>query len=232
MKKILTLILVACLALCAVSCQLPVNANKKSEGVMTHAEFMAAEIDSEVVIEGFVQAKQSWWNNKGTFYLQDGTGGYYVYEMPCTEAEYDSLVVGTKIQVTGARAKWGSFDEIMNVTDWKIIGTDKYVAKATDVTSKLGDNAQLVNYTGMLVSLKDLTFKSATYKNDGGDDIWVAFEKDGVNYSFTVEVYLTGTDTEVYQAVADLAADDVVDIEGFLVWYENTVDLHITKIAK
>ena len=231
MKKIVTLFLALTLVFCAVSCN-KVDPNAKSEGVMTHAEFMAAAVDSEVVIEGFVQAKQSWWDDKGTFYLQDGTGGYYVYEMPCSKSEYDSLTVGTKVQVTGARAKWGSFDEIMNVTDWKIVGSDKYVAKATDITAKLGNNAELVKNTGMFVSIKDLTFKSATYKNGGGDDIWVAFEKDGAEYSFTVEVYLTGTDSEAYTSVADLVADDVVDIEGFLVWYENTVDLHITKITK
>ena len=33
----------------------------KSEGVMTYDEYVDAELDSEVVIEAYVQAKQSWW---------------------------------------------------------------------------------------------------------------------------------------------------------------------------
>ena len=54
---------------------------------------------------------------------------------------------------------------------------------------------------------------------------------DGTNeYSFCVEVYLTGPDTEVYQTVGTLAAGDVVDIEGFLYWYEG-VNTHITSVA-
>ena len=34
-------------------------ADEKSEGVMTYEEYMAADLDSEVVIEAYVQAKQS-----------------------------------------------------------------------------------------------------------------------------------------------------------------------------
>ena len=39
-------------------------------------------------------------------------------------------------------------------------------------------------------------------------------------------------ETEVYKSVADLVAGDVVDVEGFLSWYENALDMHITKITK
>ncbi|MBR5322568.1 MAG: hypothetical protein IKU48_03380, partial [Clostridia bacterium] len=43
----------------------------KSEGVMTYAEYAAAAMDAKVVIEAYVQGKQSWWNNKATVYAQD-----------------------------------------------------------------------------------------------------------------------------------------------------------------
>jgi len=42
----LTMILIGCAAL--------------AEGVMTHADYVAAAIDSEVVVETYVQNKQSW----------------------------------------------------------------------------------------------------------------------------------------------------------------------------
>ena len=77
----------------------------------------------------------------------------------------------------------------------------------------------------------DMTVEEISYKNDGGDDIYVTVSKDGTNYSFCVEVYLTGTDTEVYQTVGTLTAGDVIDIEGFLYWYEG-VNTHITKVTK
>ena len=56
-------------------------APQKSEGVMTYAEYAAAEIDSEVVVETYVQAKQSWWEDKATVYTQDQDGAYFLYEM-------------------------------------------------------------------------------------------------------------------------------------------------------
>ena len=231
MKKILTLLLAFSLVLCAVGCN-KVDPDKKSEGVMTHAEFMAAELDSEVVIEGFVQAKQSWWDNKGTFYLQDGTGGYFVYEMPCSQSEYDSLVVGTKIKVTGSRAAWGGMDEIMNVTAWEIVGTDTYVAEAVDLTDKLGDNAELTKYTSALAAFNDMTVVSFEYGSGNAPDIYLTLSKGDAQYTFCVECYLTNANSEVYQAVEALVAGDVVDIEGFVYWYSGSLNTHITKVTK
>ena len=46
----------------------------KSEGVMTYAEYAAAELNSEVTIEAYVQGKQSWWNDTATVYTQDADG--------------------------------------------------------------------------------------------------------------------------------------------------------------
>src|SRR5699024_4676938 len=39
---------------------------EKSEGVMYYADYVAADIDTEVVIETYVQAKQSWWEDQAT----------------------------------------------------------------------------------------------------------------------------------------------------------------------
>ena len=44
--------------------------------VMTHEEYMAAELQSEVVVETYVQGHQSWWDNKITVYCQSKDGAY------------------------------------------------------------------------------------------------------------------------------------------------------------
>ncbi len=46
--------------------------------VMSYAEYDAAELNSEVTVETYVQAKQSWWDNKATFYTQDKDGAYFL----------------------------------------------------------------------------------------------------------------------------------------------------------
>ena len=38
--------------------------------------------------------------------------------------------------------------------------------------------------------------------------------------SFTVESYLRGAGTEVYEAVKQLQVGDKIDLVGFLYWYE------------
>ena len=72
-------------------------ADEKSEGVMTYEEYMAADLDSEVVIEAYVQAKQSWWEDKATLYTQDQDGAYFIYNAACSEEDYAKLVPGSMI---------------------------------------------------------------------------------------------------------------------------------------
>ena len=227
MKRIAALILTLVLVFAMVSC---FDASKKSEGVMTYDEYAAANLDAAVVIEGFVQAKQSWWDNKATIYLQDPDGGYFVYEMTCTEEDYAKLTVGTKIKVTGYKTEYKGEIEVDSGATFEIINDGTWVAKATDVTDLLGKD-ELINKQNMLVSFKGMTVKSVSYKGEErGDDIYVTFTKDGADYDFCVERYLTDPDTEVYKAVEALKEGDVVDVEGFLYWY-NAPNTHITKVT-
>ena len=235
MKKIISVILVLVMALSAmalVACdkEPAETPDVKSEGVMTYAEYIAAELDTEVVIEAYVQATQSWWDNKITVYLQDPDGAYFAYEMACSEEDAAKLTKGTKIKVTGYKGAWAGEIEIMD-GKFEFVESETWVAEATDVTALLGTD-DLIKHQNKFVSFKGLTIESITYKNDApGDDIYVNVSKDGNTYSFCVERYLTDPETDVYKAFADLTAGDVVDIEGFLYWYEG-VNTHITAVAK
>ena len=198
-----------------------------AEGVMSHADYVAAAIDSEVVVETYVQNKQSWWDNKGTFYCQSEDGAYFLYEMACSEEDYAKLVPGTKIKVTGYKAEWAGEVEIVDATYEILEGS--YIAEAKDVTALLGTD-ELIAHQNEFVTFKGMTIEAIEYKNgQPGDDIYVTVSYNGNNYSFCVEVYLTGTDTDVYKAVGELKAGDVVDIEGYLYWYEG-VNTHITSV--
>ena len=229
MKKITSLVLVIVLAISAfalTSCQ---DIDAKSEGVMTWEEYNAAELDTEVVFEAYVQATQSWWDNKITVYLQDKTGGYFAYETVCSEEEAAKLVPGTKIRVTGYKIEWAGEVEVKGGTFEFVNDGVTYVAKAKDVTKYLGTD-ELVRYQNMLVKFKNMTVVSVEYRNgEPGDDIYVTVSKNGAEYTFCVEMYLTGPDTAVYAKVGQLKAGDVVDIEGFLYWY-NGVNTHITSV--
>jgi hypothetical protein len=239
MKKITSLLLVVVMAISAfalTSCFIidpPTpnpSVNDKSEGVMTWAEYNAAELDSPVVIEAYVQGHQSWWDNKITVYLQDLDGGYFAYELACSEADAAKLVPGTKIRISGYKAEWSGEVEIIDATFEFVNDGFTYVATPTDVTSIIASE-ELVNHQNMLVVFKSMTFKSLTYKGgQRGNDIYVTFSKDGADYEFCVESYLTGSDTEVYQTVGTLEAGDVIDVVGFAYWYHG-INTHITGVT-
>lgn len=57
-------------------------------------------------METYVQAKQSRWEDKATVYTQDKDGTYFIYEIACSEEDYEKLVPGTKIKVIGYKSEW------------------------------------------------------------------------------------------------------------------------------
>ena len=198
--------------------------------VMTYAEYLEAEVGTEVTVETYVQANQSWWNDSIVLYCQSQDGGLFVYNLACSEEDSKKLVAGTKICVIGSKAEYDGEVEIMDATFTFVEGGDTYVAEPVDLTDKLGTE-ELINDMNELVCFKGLTFKSLEYKNgEPGDDIYVTFTKDGADYNFCVEVYLTGPESDVYTTVGALEEGDVVDVEGFLYWYQGA-NPHITKIT-
>ena len=229
MKKFLSVMLVLALALVSM---VAVAETAEEVTVMTHEEFMAAELESAVVIETYVQATQSWWEDKITVYGQSEDGAYFMYEMACSEEDAAKLVPGTKIRVTGTKTMWPEVDGEIEIVDcsFEFVEAEPFIAEALDVTELL-DTEELVAHQNEKVAFKGLTVEAIEYKNgEPGDDIYVTLSYGEEKYSFCVEVYLTGTETEVYTAVGELKAGDVVDVEGFLYWYEG-VNTHITAVA-
>ena len=205
-------------------------AETEAAAVMTHEEYMAADLDAAVTIETYVQATQSWWDNKITAYCQSPDGAYFLYELACTEEDAAKLVPGTKILVNGFKGEWAGEVEVMDGTFTFVEDGDTFLAEALDVTELLGTD-ELINHQNELVAFNGLTVEAIEYKNgEPGDDIYVTLGYNGASYDFCVEVYLTGTDSDVYTTVGSLNVGDVVNVEGFLYWYEG-VNTHITAIT-
>lgn len=210
--------------------------------VMTHKEFEEAALESLVCVETYVQAKQGWWQDAATVYTQAEDGAYFLYNLPMSQEEFEKLVPGTKIRVTGYKAEWSGEIEIIDATYEILEGS--YVATAEDVTALLGTE-ELIAHQNELVSFKGMTVEAAgkdaagkdvayLYKWDGsgqdGDDLYFNVSLNGNTYTFTVESYLCDNTTDVYAAVKNLKIGDVIDMEGFLYWY-NGVNPHITSVT-
>ncbi len=237
MKKILAIAL-AMLMLCLTACAVAEDAK-----VMTYEEYVAAELDSEVTVETYVQAKQSWRDNKGTIYCQSEDGAYFLYNMPMSQEEYDMLEMGTKIRVTGYKAEWSGEVEITEAT-FEILDAEPWIAEPKDVTDLLGTD-ELINYQNQLVIFSGMTVEAKKdangndvaflYNWDGSgqagsnNDLYFDLSVNGQTYTFTVESYLRGEGTDVYTNVTDLAIGAKIDAVGFLYWY-NGANPHIIAI--
>ena len=213
----------------------------EAEGtVMTHAEYVAADLDTAVCVETYVQATQSWWNNQITVYAQSEDGAYFIYNMECSEENAAKLVPGAKIRVTGFKSEWSGEVEIVDATFELLEGS--YTAEAVDVTDLLGTDAlvehqnEKVTFTGMTVEAANEAGDAFLYNWDGSgeagtdSDLYFNASVNGETYTFVIEYYLRNETTDAYQAVTNLKVGDTIDMEGFLYWY-NGSQPHITSVT-
>lgn len=228
MKKLTSLFVLLTLIFALASC---------GPKVMSYADYDAAAMDAEVIVDVYVQAHQSWWDNKITVYAADNDGAYFIYEMACSEEDAAKLTPGTKIRVTGVKGAYAGEIEIMNATFEFLNSKDTYVAAAKDATALIG-SADLEKDMNKLVAFKNLTVVAYNEAGDAfeyqggipGKDIYVKFSNGTETIECCVESYLTDSSSELYKAVEALQVGDTVDVEGFLYWY-NGANPHITKVT-
>ncbi|MBR1686684.1 MAG: hypothetical protein IJ708_16290, partial [Clostridia bacterium] len=219
MKRILSFVLTLCMLL-----SLAAFASAE-EAAMTHEDYVALDIDSPVTVETYVQAHQSWWDDKLTVYAQSPDGAYFIYNLACSQEDAEKFVPGTKILVTGYKAEWSGEVEIIDAT-FTFVDGDTFVAEPLDVTDLLGTD-DLIAHQNEFVSFKGLTVEAANEDgaaflyswdgsgtHDGNSDLYFNVSKDGQTYSFPVESYLCDNTTDVYAAVENLKVGDVIDLEG------------------
>ena len=212
---------------------------EEAPAIMTYAEFAAAELDSPVVVETYVQAHESWWDNKVSVHAQSPDGAYYIYEMACSEEDAAKLVPGAMIRVTGFKGEWAGEVEITDPT-FEFVDGEPWIAEAFDAAELLGTD-ELAEHINQFITVKDAKvadkgdgaaffFNWDNSGEDGNCDLYFDLEVNGATYTFVVRRYLTAPGSEVYEAVKNLQVGDTVDIEGFLYWYEGPQP-HITSIV-
>ena len=139
--------------------------------------------------------------------------------------------------MTGYKSEWSGEVEITDAS-FELVDGEPYIAEAEDVTALL-DDPSLIDHMNKFVAVKDVKIAAQddgaafAYKNaeEKTDDLYFRIEDaDGHTFDFVVEFYLTGSDTDVYKAVEALKVGDVVDVEGFLYWY-NGANLQATSVT-
>ena len=219
---------------------------------MSYQQFMTADTGDNVVVEGYIQDRQSWWNNKATLYVSTGNAGegYFVYEMPMTEKEYnEKYTVGAYVRFYGVKAEYAGEQEISDVDSALTTVVENVPAMrrhVTDVTNSLKtedllkvQNAyftatlEVVEYTAAGADEHVSANKAYGFKgNQPDNDLYLKLKNDkNETLSACIESYLTGTDTDVYKTVlsADFVVGATVRVRGYMYWY-NGANAHITSI--
>lgn len=252
MKKLLTLLLSLCMIMTLGACskkaeEAPAEEtfdySAKSEGVLTYAEFEALPSDgsAEVVIEGYVQAAQSYWNG-AVLYLVDTDGAYFVYNdgsvANISEEDYAKLVTstdyndswfgmgtGAKVKVSGTKSEWAGEVEIVDSTVEVVDTEHTYLAQA-EVLSAI--DAKDIN---KLVKLENCEVVSLDKKaSDSDPDLYLIVKFNGEEVEMCVENYLSRPGTEVYKTVEGLSEGQTIDVTCFLYWY-NGANPHIVEVT-
>ena len=215
-----------------------------ASNAMSYADYAAAANDTEVVVEAYVAAIESWWDGKIQVYALCEEGGYYIYNLACSEEDAAKFVPGTKVRFTGFKGEWAGEVEIMDAK-FEILEGDTKTFTADDVTALMGTD-ELATRMNDLVAVNGLTVAASKdangndvaflYKWDGsgkqGDDLYFNVTLGEKTYTFTVNAYMigTGVDSEVYKTIEGLKVGDVINIEGFLYWY-NGAQPHVTSVT-
>lgn len=201
----------------------------------TYETFMAADVDKEVEVLMYVQAHQGWWEDNGqgvmTLYGMDDNGGYFVYNAKMDEATADTIGEGTLVKVTGVKAEWSGEVEILDATVEVYADQEPVVYPAQDVSDLMGDSDKLSAYMNQKVAINGLdVVKVETKDSEYDPDLYITCMQGDVEVNLCVENYLTGPDSEIYKTAGALVEGDVIDVEGFLYWYEGA-NPHVTSIT-
>ena len=188
----------------------------------TYADFVAAANDTELDLLMSVQAHESWWDGKVTVYAQDDDGGYLCYDMAADEATANAMTPGTQIRVKGYKAEWSGEVELADATcSIRVGGCDNgKIYDPEDLTSLIGNNDELIKHMNKKSLFKNLTVVSYDAMTSDSDGYLNVTDANGTAITFVVRRYLTPEGSDVANAVAALAAGDVVDLTTFLYWYE------------
>lgn len=223
MKKLLTILFTLLMVVTLAGCN-------KVTAKNNFQDYMDADLDTELELVVTIQDIEPWWDGKITLYCRDNDGGYLLYETPCaTEEEAEALVPGTMLKVTGVKSEWAGELELVD-TKYEIVKGKGKIYDAVDFTSLIGNDAELAKHITEKGLFKNLTVVSYD-KAEGKDGYLLVKDANGTEITFVVRRYLTPDGSEVANAVAELKAGDVVDLEAYVYWY-NAPESRITKVVK
>ena len=203
--------------------------------VMTYEEFLAAELESEVTVQATVQmsAYNEENGNISLFMADEDGGAYFVYHMTVEKEDAKKMTEGAVLLITGRKIEWSGELEISEATYSFVEGAQGFISKPLAANLiMIAENPKI--YNNARVQFTNVTI--AASKNEAGEELPFLYQWNGAGqegddiyfkaaigddvFTFVVESDECGPETDLYKRVQSLEIGELVDLEGFLYWYE------------
>ncbi|WP_143262139.1 DUF5689 domain-containing protein [Sediminibacillus massiliensis] len=162
----------------------------------------------QVTVEGVVTTETGLWGGKA-FYMQDETGGLYVYQH-----DYD-VKPGDVVKLSGTTTTYNNEFELENVTSLEVIGTADVPEPKTISPGEIAEKTQ-----GQLVKIGGVTITEIEKADNYGTTEFRAVSKDGENVLVRLD-NRTGTDYDTFP----YEEGDIVFITGISSVFRDTYQL-------
>ncbi|MBR4472280.1 MAG: hypothetical protein IKS55_01455 [Oscillospiraceae bacterium] len=209
------------------------------QSVMTYQEYLAAQEDSRVTVDCYVQAKEGWHDGFCSVYAQNADGAYYLARLYCSENEYEDLVPGRLIRATGYKSHWADSLEISDASFVLLDGS--WISEPADMTALIGTD-ELIRHQNEKVCFHGMKIETMPdghsvwyigWDNSGEEDqnaeLYFKASANGTGCSFTVKPSLCENAEKVIEILQQLQVGDTVDLEGYLRFYNGMLP-RITEI--
>ncbi len=222
------------------------SCGKKEVKDLTYSEFVAAPLDSNVVVKSYVQDNESWWDGKITLYLQDKDGAILAYNTICTKEQANEITKGVCVRVEGKKVEWSGEVEISDANLTILKDEEKYVAQATDLTNGFSNETVKTNHPNQLFKVKgkvqaklDKDNNPRSYFNNWDNsgqvdacDTYFDIKVGDNKFTFNVRRYLRGSDTVVYKASRELVIGFEYEFTAYAYIYNNEVQARVIGIKQ
>lgn len=125
MKKVIAFFLMLCFTMIFCACadnpetttevEIIEDLTKEAEGVMSYEQFQQLNEGDPVVLNVRVEKKISWEDYKAVIAVKDSEVSYVLTDVICSEDEFEQLLIGSIIRVTGYKGRPGDTEQIVDV---------------------------------------------------------------------------------------------------------------------
>lgn len=189
------------------------------ETVTTIAKAKEAREGESVTVTGSVSGIVG--NN---FYIQDETGGIYIYCGNSNDALND-LAIGTVVTVTGVKETYKGLAEIKSISSIEIIGDSELSTKNLETLKK--DELDL--YVGMNVSFQNFVVTAVPQSfNSSSDNSFTISDGTNTTTLFVSKHLNNALGDETYNLLASLNVGDVINVSSAVISYFNKPQVAVT----